>query len=76
LGYIEKQGCGPGTEIYTDVEESITKMEGASLKLLAQDGNPKLAMSSKQVQKWASMTSKELGGCDVLKRAHEADLGQ
>ncbi|PZM15864.1 hypothetical protein [Rhizobium tubonense] len=76
LGYIEKQGCGPETEIYSDVEKSIARMEGASLKVLAQGGNPKLAMSNKQVQKWASMTSKELGGCDALKRAHEADLGQ
>lgn len=76
LGYIEKQGCGPETEIYTDVEKSIARMEGASLKLLAQDGNLKLVMSNKQVQKWASTTAKELGGCDTLKMAHEAELGQ
>ncbi|MEZ2127154.1 MULTISPECIES: hypothetical protein [unclassified Sinorhizobium] len=76
LGYIEKQGCGPGTEIYTDVEKAIAKMEGASLKLLAQDGNPKLTMSNKQVQKWASTAAKEFGGCDALKKAHDAELEQ
>ncbi|MDC7743872.1 hypothetical protein [Rhizobium binxianense] len=76
LEYIEKQGCDPGTEIYTDVEAAIAKMEGASLKLLAQDGNPKLKMSNEEVQEWASAAAKELGGCDALKKAHDAELGQ
>ncbi|WP_245293712.1 hypothetical protein [Rhizobium bangladeshense] len=30
LGYIEKQGCNPGTEAYTDVGAAITRLEGAS----------------------------------------------
>jgi hypothetical protein len=74
LGYITKQGCDPGTEIYTDVEAAITQLEGANLKLLAQGGNPKLAMSDQQVQEWASSTVEELGGCDALKKAHDAQL--
>lgn len=76
LGYIEKQGCDSGTEIYTDVEAGIAKMEGGGLKLLAQGGNPKLTMSNEQVQEWASTAAKELGGCDALKKAHDAELGQ
>ncbi|WET74986.1 hypothetical protein [Rhizobium croatiense] len=76
LGYIEKGGCNPGTEIYTDVEAAIAKMEAASLRSLAQGENPKLAMSNGEVQEWASAAVKELGGCDVLKRAHGAELGQ
>ncbi|MDO3432275.1 hypothetical protein QWJ46_06220 [Rhizobium sp. CBN3] len=76
LGYIEKQGCDSGTEIYKDVEAAIAKMEGAGLKLLAQNGNPKLTMSDEQVQEWASTATKELGGCDTLKKAHDAELGQ
>ncbi|MBB2710050.1 hypothetical protein N2597_05720 [Rhizobium sophoriradicis] len=74
LGYIEKQGCNPGTEIYTDVEAAIARLEGASLKLLAQDGNPTLEMSDQQVQEWASTTVDALGGCDALKKAHDAQL--
>ncbi|WP_064692483.1 hypothetical protein [Rhizobium aegyptiacum] len=75
LGYIEKQGCDSGTEIYKDVEAAIAKMEGAGLKLLAQE-DPKLSMSDEQVQEWASTATKELGGCDALKKAHDAALGQ
>ncbi len=74
LGYIEKQGCGPGTEIYADTEKAIAHMEGASLKLLAQDGDTTLKMSEKQVREWASTAAKELGGCDALKKAHDAEL--
>ncbi|MBY5796406.1 hypothetical protein HFN61_04765 [Rhizobium leguminosarum] len=76
LQYVEKQGCGPGTEIYSDLEAAIAKMEGASLKLLAQDGDPGLVISEPQVQEWASATTKELGGCDALKAAHDAELQQ
>ncbi|MCH4544754.1 hypothetical protein MK632_03015 [Rhizobium changzhiense] len=74
LQYVEKQGCGPGTEIYSDVEVAIATLEGASLKLLAQNGDPALAISEPQVQEWASATTKELGGCDPLKAAHDAEL--
>ncbi|MBY5767832.1 hypothetical protein V7798_23480 [Rhizobium laguerreae] len=76
LQYVEKQGCGPRTEIYSDLEAAIAKMEGASLKLLAQNGDPSLAISEPQVQEWASATTKELGGCDGLKAAHDAELQQ
>jgi len=74
LGYVEKQGCGPGTEIYTDIQKGIGYMESASLKLLAQNGNSKLKLSDKQVREWASTAAKELGGCDALKKAHDAEL--
>ncbi|MBY5313692.1 hypothetical protein GR210_07445 [Rhizobium leguminosarum] len=76
LQYVEKQGCGPGTEIYSDLEAAVAKMEGASLKLFAQNGDPGLAISEPQVQEWASSTTKELGGCDALKAAHDAKLQQ
>ncbi|NKL80632.1 hypothetical protein [Rhizobium leguminosarum] len=76
LQYVEKQGCGPGTEIYSDLEAAIAKMERASLKLLAQNGEAGLTISEPQVQEWASATTKELGGCDALKAAHDAELQQ
>ncbi|UWM76494.1 hypothetical protein N1937_04435 [Rhizobium sp. WSM4643] len=76
LQYVEKQGCGPGTEIYSELEAAIAKTEGASLKLLAQDGDPGLALSEPQVQEWASSATQELGGCDALKAAHDAELQQ
>ncbi|QKK24683.1 hypothetical protein FFM81_015645 [Rhizobium hidalgonense] len=74
LGYIQKQGCPPGTEIYSDVEETIAKLEGASLKLLAQNGDPDLPLSERQVQDWAANAAKELGGCDALKSVHDAEF--
>ncbi|WP_064711153.1 hypothetical protein [Rhizobium bangladeshense] len=75
LGYIEKHGCDSGTEIYKEVEAAIAKMEDAGLNLLAQE-NPKLTMSDEQVREWASTATKELGGCDALKKAHDAEIGQ
>jgi len=74
LGYIQKQGCPPGTEIYSDVEEAIAKLEGASLRVLAEAEAPDLPISERQVQDWASSATKELGGCDALKNAHDAEL--
>ncbi len=74
LEYIEKRGCGPGTEIYTVYETAIAKMQGATVKQLAQDGDENLQLSEKQVQEWASTAVKELGGCDGLKKVHDADL--
>ena len=74
LGYIQKQGCPPGTEIYSDVEEAIAKLEGASLRVLAEADAPDLPISERQVQDWASSATKELGGCDALKNAHDAEL--
>lgn len=71
LGYLEKHGCGPGTEIYTDVDKSITWLEGASLKRLAQEGDSTLALSDQQAREWASTAVQELGGCEALKKAHD-----
>ncbi|MBX5165225.1 MULTISPECIES: hypothetical protein [unclassified Rhizobium] len=74
LGYIQKQGCPPGTQIYSDVEEAIAKLEGASLQFLAETEVPDLPISERQAQEWASSVTKELGGCDALKNAHDAEL--
>ncbi|MBB3656996.1 hypothetical protein FHX15_002224 [Rhizobium sp. BK650] len=74
LGYLEKHGCGPGTEIYTVYETAIAKMQDATIKQLAQDGDENLQLSENQVREWASTAVKELGGCDGLKKVHDADL--
>ncbi|WP_370169255.1 IS66 family transposase [Sinorhizobium fredii] len=76
LGYLKRQGCGPETEIYRDVEMSIGRLEGANLKLLAQSGDPNLSLSEQQVQDWAMSTSKELGGCERLIKLHESESWQ
>ncbi|OWV77182.1 hypothetical protein ATY76_04350 [Rhizobium sp. R339] len=71
LGHLEKHGCGPGTEIYADVEKSIAWLEDASLKRLAQGGDSKLALSDRQVREWASTAVQDLGGCEALKQGHD-----
>lgn len=73
LGYLEKQGCGPETEIYREVQMSIERLERSDLRQLAQDGDPALSLSEEQVQEWASHTAKELGGCDKLIAVHKID---
>ena len=70
LGYLEKQGCGPETEIYREIEISIDRLERASLRQLAQDGDAALSLSEQQVQDWATRASKELGGCKRLITVH------
>jgi hypothetical protein len=74
LGAIEKQGCGPETEIYRSIQKGISYMEGASLMRLAQGGDATLNLSEKQVQEWASTAVHELGGCEQLKKVHDSEL--
>ncbi|MBX4997048.1 hypothetical protein [Rhizobium lentis] len=73
LGYLKRQGCGPETEIYRDVEMSISRLEGPTLKLLAQGGEPGLSLSERQAQDWAASASKELGGCERLIKLHNSE---
>jgi hypothetical protein len=76
LGYLEKSGCGPGTEVYSEVEQSVSTFEGADLKMLASNGNKNFSMSPADVQKWAAETAGELGGCAALVKAHDAPLSR
>ncbi|RWP36120.1 hypothetical protein [Mesorhizobium sp.] len=73
LGYLKRQGCGPETEIYQDVEMSIGRLEGANLSLLAQSGDPSLSLTEQQAKDWAMSTSKELGGCERLIELHNTE---
>lgn len=72
LGYLERQGCGSKTEIYQDVAISIDKLESASLKLMAADGDKTLALSEQQAKSWAKETSEQLGGCERLIKLHDS----
>ncbi|WFU08524.1 hypothetical protein QA646_14650 [Rhizobium sp. CB3090] len=79
LQYIQKNGCGPDTEIYSDVEEWIAKGESFDLKQLVTEGRPNSHLSPKEVRKRAAMNVKELGGCSKLMKVHDAteeDLGR
>ena len=73
LGYLEKQGCGPDTEVYREVKMSIDRLERANLRQLAQGGDPIPSLSEQQVQEWATHTAKELGGCKKLIEVHKTD---
>ncbi|OWV84596.1 hypothetical protein [Rhizobium sp. R693] len=56
------------------MEISIGKMEGTSLKALAQGGDSNLSLSKQQVKEWATSTTRELGGCENLRKLHNAEL--
>lgn len=70
LGYLEKQGCGPETEIYREIKMSIERLERTDLRQLAQGGDPTLSLSERQVQAWATHAAAELGGCERLIAVH------
>ncbi|AUW42831.1 hypothetical protein [Rhizobium leguminosarum] len=73
LGYLEKNGCGPGTEIYSQVGAAIARMEGSSLKIIDMGAEENVAMSRQQVEEWASNTVAEFGGCEALTKAHDVE---
>jgi len=73
LGYLEKNGCGPGTEIHSEVGAVIARMEGSCLKFIAQGVDENVAMSRQQVEEWASNAVGELGGCEALIKAHDVE---
>ena len=71
LEFVEKEGCGPDTPIYSELQDRINRLEAADLKTLAQDGRTDIDMSSAQVRQWAEATVEEFGGCPVLLNFHE-----
>ena len=73
LGYLEKNGCGPGTEVYSVTEETVEKMEGASLATLAQGGTEEAVLSKQEVREWAESTTSALGGCGLLTKGHDTE---
>ncbi|MGX5668178.1 hypothetical protein ACWKW9_19630 [Rhizobium daejeonense] len=74
LGHLERNGCGSDTEVYRDVAKSIIKLQSASLKLMAADGDETLNLTKEQVENWAKDTSEQLGGCERLIKLHDSEL--
>lgn len=73
LGYLESNGCGSETEIYQDVAISIGKLQSASLKLMAANGDKTLPLSEEQAENWAKDLSEQLGGCERLIKLHDSE---
>lgn len=73
LGYLERQGCDAKTEVHRDVKDSIRKLEGASLTLMAAGGDPNLPISEQQARDWARDAAEQLGGCRRLIQLQESD---
>jgi hypothetical protein len=74
LGYVQSQGCGPGTVIYDEIRDSISKVESADLRDLATEGTKDFTVSDEEIQHWAKATSDDLGGCSNLVKAHDAEI--
>ncbi|NVD39024.1 hypothetical protein HT585_09180 [Ensifer sp. HO-A22] len=72
LKRLERDGCRPGTEIYSDTEKAIAKLNASDLKRLAKDANAQSALSDHQVDAWAAETVAELGGCGRLIELHDS----
>lgn len=75
LGHLEKNGCGSGTEVYSETEATIKKLEYADLAQLAQGVEEGRAFSEQQATEWAVATVGALGGCDTLLKQHDAGIG-
>lgn len=70
LKAIQEKGCGPETEIYSEAEASMSRIEQASLTQLASGGDKGLNLSDQEVKDWAAQTVDIFGGCKVLMKAH------
>ncbi|THK37325.1 hypothetical protein EHS39_13920 [Ensifer sp. MPMI2T] len=73
LDFIEENGCGPGTMIYSEVDEAISRMEIADLKQIVFNGDRSINPSPQQIREEAERMVNSLGGCQALIRAHDAD---
>jgi hypothetical protein len=73
LGYIEKNGCGPNSDVYMAAETTISKAESDDLKQFAGDQTNNAAMSAHDAQRWAAATVNKLGGCSNLIKLHDED---
>ena len=69
-GPVKKAGCGPETEIYSRLRESMDWAAAADLKALAQDGDANRQMAPEQVQEWTEMVVDDFGGCPALLAFH------
>lgn len=66
LEAAQRAGCGPGTEMYTSLDDYFGKMDELDLRALAEDGRTGPPMSDDEVRVWAQTVVDELGGCEAL----------
>ena len=71
LGYVEKQGCGPDTPIYSESKEDIARLERSDLETLMKVGDPTRELSTEQVEENARAGVEDMGGCPALLKIHK-----
>ena len=73
LGFVMRKGCGPGTPVYSAVQDWITALDGADLAGIFEVGGEG-KLTPEQVQERMKRLALEGATCENLLRAHNSEL--